>query len=465
MTEQLVNPTPAQIRDLPRGATFRVEGVLTQNERGTREERSYPGARSTHAVEFAHITITPAKGDPFYFEGKSFPLRYEGGVLENLRNSVAEVGETVSIEVSIIVDGTNVKRPSIGYSHANLLVPSTERQAAYDELRATAAEQLTMLELYVRIAASADDFAVARETFAAIRKLTLTKGERARLLQARRSMPTYERPMYDRYNTTRDAVEKAFGVNIEELNPEDYLTFARRVLFGELPSPDKPNRIDQSHLFRLLEEPPFTTAQFAELVTDTLKTRIARLEQTGDSHDDYWDDYYLIEQCLAYLGTIEGSYGVEALAWMIDYCLTRDYFDNRLSRSENPTVPHKFDSFLEKAVRSLTEGAQYRGVRAPVGFDFGRMLAWSNTLAAYPFMDHAAAQLRQSFTELAKVLRPRSAIHSASLRSASSTPLPATSLAYQLSLLPRRRESTYRSTRFCRVPASMRRRRSPEGAV
>lgn len=410
MTQQLVNPTPAQIRVLPVGASFLVEGVLTRNERGEREESYYPGG-STHTVTFAYITIAPTVGDAFHFEGKSFPLRYESGVHENLRNSVAEVGETVSIEVSISVDDANVKRPSIGYNHANLLVPSAQRQSDYDKLRRQAVDSIYQVEEYVRCGnqAEADGFtaadamecyATARQRFAATRKLALTKDERTRLLRARRSMPVTERPMYDRYATTRDAMEKAFGVNIEELNPKDYLAFARRVLLGELPNPDKPDRTDQSYLFRLLDQPQFTVAEYVELVASTLKTRVARLELTGDSHDETWDDYYLIEQCLTYLGTIEGSLGVEALAWMIDYCLEHDYFDNRLSRFENHSASRKFGSFLEKAVRSLAEGSRYHDVRVPVGFDFGRMQAWNNTLAAYPFMDHVAAQLRNSYTRL-----------------------------------------------------------------
>jgi hypothetical protein len=324
---------------------------------------------------------------------------------------VAEVGETITIEASVVLDDYGVKQATIGYGRAKLLVSNVKRQVTYDTLRHQVNSLINQFWQHVEsgnraevdgytVAEAAECFVAARQRFAAARKLSLTKAELTLLLRDRHSMPVNERPMYDRYATTRNAMEKAFGVNIEELNAEQYLAFARKVLSGELPNPDKPDRVDQSYLFRLLDQPPFTVAQFVELVTDTLKMRVARLEQTGDSHDEYWDDYYLAEQCLTYLGTIEDPSVIDGLAWMVDYCLGHGYFDNRLTRSENYATSRKFDSYLEKAVRSLADGARYHGVRVPADFDFGRVQTWNNALAAYPFMDHVATQLRQSFTRL-----------------------------------------------------------------
>lgn len=402
MTE-LVNPTREQISELPVGSTFIVKGTLTRNERGEREEPYYPGSKNTHTAVFANIAITTAEGDTFEFEGRSFPLQYEdGGALENMRNAVAEVGEGVSIEVHVIVDDHSLmKRTAIGYGKAQLLLPSEERQLQYDALRAQVAGQLDALQTYALMGETSEDFSEARRVFAAIRRLALTKAERNQLRSLIGSLPVVERPIYDSRSTyERDAIEKAFGVNFEEFNAEEYLAFARQVLYGELPNADKPDRVDQSYLFRFLDKSPFTVVQFAELVASTLKIRVSRLEEVNDTHDESWDDYYLVERCIEELGRINESSAIEALGWMIDYCLEHRYFDDRLRRSERRAVPHKFNSALEKAVRSLAEGSEYHDIRVPAGFDFGRMQAWNDTLAAYPFTDYIAAQLRQSFTRL-----------------------------------------------------------------
>jgi hypothetical protein len=393
MTTQLVNPTPAQIRDLPVGATFLIEGVLWCNERETREEPSYPGSRTTRTAEIALIDIVTDAGTDFALQGKSVPLKYDDGVLENLRDVVAEVGETVSIEAQIVIGDNGTKETSIGYARAKLLVPAVFRQNAYDALRTSVANLTALLDVYVYDF----DYAEARKCFARVRKLALTRAERASLQRVIIDMPVTERPVHDPGSTySRDAIEKAFGVNLEELNAEDFLTFARQVLHGEIPNPEKPDRVDQSYLFRFLDAPPFTTAQFVELAFSTLQTRIARLELTGDSFEEYWDDYYLAEQCIAYLANIDDPTAVNALAWVIDYCLERGYFDNRLDGSEKVTCSRKFDSFLEKAVRSLFEYARYQKGKAPADFDSGRLLAWRNTLSAYPFMGHVADKLRAS---------------------------------------------------------------------
>jgi hypothetical protein len=398
MIEKLVNPAFEHIHTLPVGTTFFVEGVLTRNEHGKRVELLYGSSRT---VEFARIAITTNMGIVFEFEGSSFPLKYESGVLENVRDWVAEVGEAISIEATIIVDDTLVKRPSIGYNKARMLVPSPRRQAEYDALRATVTEKLDEFEFLAETAESPDDFIEIRKGFAQLRRHALTKSEQMQLRRLVRRLPVNERPIYDSWSTyARDAIEKAFGVNLEQLNAEEYLVFARKVLFGEIENPAKPDRVDQSYLFRLLDEPPFTSAQSVELVFSTLKVRVKRLEQVGDTHDEYWDDFWLVEQCLTYLGTIKDSSTVEALAWMIDYCLEHRYFDSRLSRREKYIGSHKFDSMLDKAIDSLARGAQYHELRAPAGFDFGRMKAWNDTLAAYPFMDHTADKLRKSFFRL-----------------------------------------------------------------
>lgn len=393
MTTQLVNPTPAQICDLPVGATFLIEGVLECNEPGTREEPSYPGSNTIRTAEIALITIVTDAGTSFALQGKLVPLKYGDGVLENLHDVVAETGETVSIQAEIVIGDNGMKETSIGYARAQLLVPAKFRQRAYDALRVSVAKLTGSLDLYV----SDFDFAGARKCFARIRKLPLTRAERASLQRVIVNMPVAERPVYDPRSTySRDAIEAAFGVNIEGLNANEFLTFARQVLHGEIPNPEKPDRADQSYLFRFLNQPPFTTAQFVELIFSTLQTRIARLELTGDSFDEYWDDYYLTEQCISYLGEIEDPAAVNALAWVIDYCMEHDYFDNRLDGAEKDNCPRKFDSFLEKAIRSLFEYALYAKGTVPADFDSGRLLAWRNTLSAYPFMGNVADKLRAS---------------------------------------------------------------------
>lgn len=392
---QPVNPRPARIAAFPVDTTFRVRGVLTGYEVSEREVPSFRGSTRMRTEKFAVITIDTTRGHVLEFEARSLPLQYSDGVHENLRGVEVRVGESVEMTIRVYLDDSLAKRTIIDSSSVELLVPDEERQRQYDDLREQVAAQITALSAHVDMA----QFSEARGVFATIRKLDLTREERRHLKVIVDSLPAAEQPIYNKRSTSaRDNIEKIYGINFETLNPEEFLALAREILHGERSKVVVDEHSDSSSLLHLFDESPFTAAQEHEMVASTIKVRFALLEEAGDEHDS-WDDFYLIENCIRRLGYIKDPNIMATFAWMIDRCLEKQYFDNRLLRTEKRTTPRKFDSLLEQAVRSLVDGVKYYGLRAHATY-FNSVLTWNNTLAAYPFMDHVAEQLRDVMGQL-----------------------------------------------------------------
>jgi hypothetical protein len=378
-----VNPTPEEINAMPIESTYDIVGVLESMVK-------VPGRYSDDIA----IVIVTEDGARYDLRGFQYPLTYESGALDNLRGKTAQTGETIQITAHVVLkDGK--RQTTIGYEHARLLKPSDDRQHQYDLLHDRIHGKLrTLLDLV-------PTGRPARKAFAELNKLALTKDERAQLMHIVSMMVPGDAPIvgssYD-----RNALEKAYGVNTDELCKSEFLEFARGVLHGEIPNADKPNRADQSYLFHYLQAEPFTTDEFMELVSSTLKVRIARLEKTGDSHDETWDDSYLAERCIETLTYVEHKDVVATFGWMIDYCLERDYFDYRYSADEEGP-DRKFYSFLSKTVRALHDYAIHHNGRIGKDFDAGRLRAWHYKLSAYPFMGQAAEEIRASIVPLTTV--------------------------------------------------------------
>lgn len=378
-----VNPTPEEINAMPIGSTYDLVGVLESMVKVSRE-----------FGDDSAITIVTEDGSRHDLRGSRYPLTYESGTLENIRGKAAQIGETIQITVHVVLkDGE--RQTTIGYESARLLKPSDNRQDEYDLLRDRVQGKLRKLLDLVLTGRP------ARKAFAELNKLALTKDERAHLMHVVSLMVPGDAPIvgssYD-----RDALEKAYGVNTDELCKSEFLVFARGALHGEIPNADKPNRVDQSYLFRYLRAEPFTTDEFMELISSTLKVRIARLEKTGDSHDETWDDSYLVERCIETLTYVEHKDVVATFGWMIDYCLERDYFDYRYTADEEGPN-RKFSSFLGKTIRALHDYAIYHDGRIGEGFDAARLYAWHRKLVAYPFMSTVAGQLHESIVPLTTV--------------------------------------------------------------
>ncbi len=381
MTEP-VNPTPEEIAALPIDTAFQVEGVL----RGMRE---IPGKYSSDSK----VEIVTSDGALYVLNGFSYPLTYEGGCLENIKGQKAQIGETIQATVYVVLqDG--VRLITIGHGHARLLKPSDNRQNKYDLLRDRVERKFDELCSFI----DSVEHGRARKMYAELRKLALTKDEHTQLKNLIARMAPVHAPIVG-FSYERDALEKAYGVNTDELTKDEFLKFARGALHGEIPNAPKPDRVDQSYLFRYLDEPPFTTDEYMELLFSTLKVRLARLEEVGDSHDETWDDFYLAERCVEYMSSVKHENVVTALGWLIDYCLEHDYFDYRYSQDEEGPN-RKFSSFLPTAVRTLHDYAIYRDGKVGKDFDTARLFHWRNTLSAYPYMGTVADEIRAAIVPL-----------------------------------------------------------------
>ena len=372
----LVNPSPEEISSVKIDDYYLLEGELAEMER-------IPGKYS----DDIKVTIRDENNVLHTVAGFEYPLRYEGGAIEHIRGKTAQIGEKLSVKVYVVIKERQ-RRTTIGYGRATLLTPSAEREREFNDLRASVERKMTLLSEHICYRR----WQSARKHFAELRKLQLTKREHRKLSFLVHGMPVEERPVYDSHYR-EESLEKAFGVNIEELNPADFLEFARKVLHGEIENAPRPDRADQSYLYAYLMEEPFTTGQLLDLIDSTLKIRFPRLAAAGDSHDETWDDRYLIERSIERLANVKDTRAFELLGWVIEYCLERGYFDNRVDYNEPRPTSNCF-GMLSRATRALQDHVMYYDGKLGPEFDFGRLLKWRDTLAAYPYMGTQADEIR-----------------------------------------------------------------------
>jgi hypothetical protein len=346
-----LNPTANELQALPVDSRVLIEGTATDYWEEEVEEPTYPGSWRTRTVTVGQLQVRTDDGRLIAVPSsrpQMKPLAYGGGVLENLSDKPIIPGERLRLVVYVQEGRYGRRQLHAVYSQPYLMTPDHARQVAYNRLRGRVAPQVRKLESYV----VQRQYARARTLFAHLRTLELTKHEHQRVRGAMDRAPVLERSIYDNGRYDVERLERAFGVDIERLNKAEFMRFAREIVLGIRPNAPKPHRVDQSYVFHYMRKAPFTTDELVALCREGLQERVRRLGDCTDDHDSHWDDSYLADQCLNYLGHTDHPAAAEPLVWMVNYCLEHDYVPVRRD-SGQPSCPTRYRDLLDHALRSL----------------------------------------------------------------------------------------------------------------
>lgn len=341
------NPTPDKLAALPVNSRVVVEGRV--NRFSVVEDHKYMNGQVYHTSLRAVVFIDTPHGE-LQIQSLADEFTYEKGVLENLRRKPVQIGETVRLSATIDEDRTL----KCGYNYPYLLIPSSSRMAEYRALRKDVAERLTYLQSHIRDGR----VRAARVTFAALRKLELTRHESEAAIHFVQTMGVEEQPVFvGNGGGYPGDIEKAYGINVETLNVQQFIEFTREVLTNvRVNSARGDKRVDQTYLYRYFEDHPVLTDDLlVELIGEMIRARIPLLEQATEEMDSFWDHEYLIETSIGYLGHIRTSKSYEELASMISLCAERKYYLYKRDDNTDIKCPHRLDSLLNNACRAMFE--------------------------------------------------------------------------------------------------------------
>lgn len=340
------NPTTEEVQQLPAGSHVVIEGVVTDFH--PYEVPKYMNGRVYHTDKRGRLDVNTGTETLEVMQNTDL-LLFDKGELENLYDKPVMMGEKVRLTAVV----TEMGLLRSGYNRPYLLVPDPTRLAEYEELR----DRVGNLLIELNITVANDQYQEARYGFASLRKMELTHSEASRVVELARHLPRDEQPIFQvdrRYEA--EALETAFDINVESLNKARFMVFAHEVLTGVRENPAaKPLRVDQTYLYRFMDEDPFAPSETFTLIKEMLAARIPRLERCSDEQEDYWDDMYLIETSLGYLGRTGLTRAFDELATVVEYCLDRGYFRHVDENRDNRVRPRRFDDLLSKALQAILE--------------------------------------------------------------------------------------------------------------
>lgn len=340
-----INPTASELLELPNRAFVLVEGLVTNLS--VREELEHGLFGGIQGVKYRGVMLIDTPNGVIRVEQLTEKFFYGQGVLGNLRDKPVMVGEKVRLTAMIDDD----RRLRSGYGHPFLLVPHPDRQAEYDELRREVVRQQEEMRAYIQ----AGDYQSARLAFAAMRMLELTHHENELVVEIARTMPSDEQPVFYHRQLETNALEAAYGTNVETLNAKQFVVFAREVLTNVRVNPprDSEARVDQTYVYRYLEEDArFSGNLLAQLIIEMIGVRLPLLEQATDEMDSYWDHSYLIETSLGYLAEAATHEAYAELIRLVEYCLDHGYYRTECDVA-GAKCPHRLDSLFRKVCDSL----------------------------------------------------------------------------------------------------------------
>ncbi len=342
-----LNPTFEELTALHVNSRVVIEGRVTRMT--VVEEPKYMNGQVYHTSKRGVIFIDTPHGE-FEVQSLAEEFTYEKGVLENLRRKPVQIGETVRLSATAD-EGYTLK---CGYNYPYLLVPLPSRLAEYRKLRKSVAEQLTYLQSHIRD----QRYKAARATFAALRKLELTRHESEAAIHFAQTMGPEEQPVFvGSGGGYPDKIEEAYGVNVETLNVQEFIEFTREVLTNvRVNSARGDSRVDQTYLYRHFEDHPLLNDDLlVELIGEMIRARIPLLEQATEEMNSYWDHKYLIETSTGYLGRIGTPKSYETLANMISLSVDRKYYLYKRDDDTDIECPRRLDGLLNNACRAMFE--------------------------------------------------------------------------------------------------------------
>lgn len=362
-----LNPSQEQLWYMRPGTHFVVQGRFVRYYEETVDRlMTYTTTQETRG----RIVINTPNGeltlDSYRPHGEE--PKYVDGVLENLRGKRMIPGETVRITGFISQKDGMAGLPdgvvTVGYNQPYLLTPDPRRQSDYDELR----RQVEASTDTMRRQIDAQQWSDARVTFANLRKLELTRDEAQLIFEIMEGATIEQRSVYYRRQYGASDIERAFGIDPETLNRKAFLAYAREILLGIRENPrDKLLRVDQMYLlsFWQTSHSILTMDSLVDLLREAIPARLARLEQCSDDHDDFWDDYYLLDRCIEYIGNfldedVDPSL-VRTIIDTVEYCFAKGYYrlDREISKEQ---LPRRLDSVLGTCLRSLAVAYMYQPV-------------------------------------------------------------------------------------------------------
>lgn len=338
-----INPTGQQLRDLKPRTQVIIEGAFAGFF-----NRPDPRNYTPDAIRIGFNVDTPnGRVTVLTHFSQDQEVDFADGVLENLKGKVPLTGETIRYTAFVTEEGTLHG----AYNHPYLLVPDPQRLKAYSRLRLTVKILLRRLESYV----VREQFARARALFAELRSCELTKDEHRRACALVASLPAGEQPIYGWKSDAR-SLERAYGVNVERLNKEQFLRLAYDAVLGIRKNPkDKKRHTDVSYFFRFTDDAPFTPEENSQLLSTTIWARLEMLK-----NEDSFGHRYLLEQAISCLGHCDHPTALAELMKLVERCYQEGYFpaarDEQSSRNGDrtaPPCPSRLDSVMRKAFEAL----------------------------------------------------------------------------------------------------------------
>lgn len=333
------NPTVEELQLMAPGTHYVIEGTFVEYFEVT-PGLSEPDTWSTKTKGYIVIDTPTGRLTLNSWRPHMQEPKYESGVLENLGDKPMIPGETIRI-TGFISTRSYDQEPGIatvGYNHPYLVVPDAHRLADYNRLRNWVADITRAMSQHIRD----NSWPLARDTFVLMRQQELTSDESREIRALMQTVPAEERSIYSSSRYESDAIAKAFGIDPETLNRQEFLTYAREILLGIRENkPSDHGRADQSYIFRFWwsKHSILTPESLRELLIETIDVRLRRLEACSNNLDEYWDDEYLLERCLEYDSHSDTPHHsmIQAIVKTADYCIDKGYFpkqadrDNRVS--------------------------------------------------------------------------------------------------------------------------------------
>jgi len=389
-----INPSPEQVANLPKGARVVTDGKIVKTE--IREEVDNFGLKDEHT----YVTVEASDGRQITVANWSDKLRYEDGVLENLRDKLLEPGEHIRL-ASYVHEYQGKKIVHSHWSRPYLVEATEIKLSTNEQLRAVVKSEINTLSKLLE----QKDFQEARKTFATTRTKELTKEESDKVMASLAGFPENERPIfygYERRMSWTADLDEAYGVLVESMTRNEFAEFSREAGSGRKPQTGK--HCDASYTLMIMHTNNYDDKTTLSILTDSISERLKRLEQDkGEKVEDWHDDSYMLEQSMGYLTHVKSPEAVKKILEIIRYTMEHKYYDKRMERAQDWGCPYKFLSLLYVSTDKLVSAIRQNPDNIVGIEDLNELLAWQEELTIYPFCNTSVNHL-QKVTDMFRIV-------------------------------------------------------------
>jgi hypothetical protein len=335
-TPTIVNPTDAEIAELPPGTPLTIEGVFVRetiapgrrligSERdkfferfhGNPEEYGEVWEHTRHLrIKVADREITVMTLREQEYEHR---ITYDDGVLENLQGEEPRTGETIRIAAVV----SDKHRLNAEWNRPYLVVPDQERAERYERLRDEMQRMLSELESYI----ANRDYARARAAFAELRYCKITREENKASIELMRRVPVVYRSVYDSADEPA-GISRHFRAELEGRTKWESMVYAGEFL-------RRVSADDLSGLLAFIKREPFTAADHYDLALIALWASVTRPDYVTPENDPARFEVYATRFKTA-VDELRGNNSprlVEDITELIDYCVEKGHDEQHVLRS------------------------------------------------------------------------------------------------------------------------------------